>query len=62
MAIGGNVTGDWDTGPRVIIRNSNSNILTDPKDPRWNGLDKLEAVRHYMMETNFNPYFKISPE
>lgn len=62
MAVGGGAQGDWDTGPRVIIRNSNSNIITDPKDPRWNGLDKIEAVRHYMVETNFNPYFKISPE
>lgn len=62
MAIGGGAQGPEDIGPRVIIRNSNSNILTDPKDPRWNGLDKIEAVRHYMNETNYNPYFKISPE
>lgn len=62
MAIGGGAQGKDDQGPRIIVRNSYSNIISDRNDSRWEGLDKIEAIRHFMNETNYNPKFKISQE
>ena len=62
MAIGGFAQGKDDQGPRIIVRNSYSNIISDRNDSRWEGLDKIEAIRHFMNETNYNPKFKISKE
>ena len=62
MAIGGLAQGKDDQGPRIIVRNSYSNIISDRNDSRWEGLDKIEAIRHFMNETNYNPKFKISKE
>ena len=62
MAIGGGAQGKDDQGPRIIVRNSYSNIISDRNDSRWEGLDKIEAIRHFMNETNYNPKFKISKE
>ena len=62
MAIGGGAQGKDDQGPRIIIRNSYSNIISDRNDSRWEGLDKIEAIRHFMNEINYNPKFKISQQ
>ena len=62
FAAGGGAQGDDEDDPRVIIRNSHSNIITDHNDKRWDGLDEIEAIRHFMNETNYHPNFKISPE
>lgn len=62
MAIGGGAQGKDDQGPRIIVRNSYSNIISDRNDSRWEGLDKIEAIRHFMNEINYNPKFKISQQ
>ena len=63
FAVGGGAQGPGDEdNPRAIIRNSHSNIITDRNDKRWDGLDEIEAIRHFMNETNYHPNFKISPE
>lgn len=60
MAIGAGLNGI--DGPRRIVRNPYSNIITDPDDPRWESLDKIEAIRHYMDETKYVPKFQLSPQ
>ena len=62
IAIGGGAQGKDDQGPRIIVRNSYSNIISDRNDSRWEGLDKIEAIRHFMNEINYNPKFKISQQ
>ena len=62
MAIGGGAQGKDDQGQRIIVRNSYSNIISDRNDSRWEGLDKIEAIRHFMNEINYNPKFKISQQ
>lgn len=62
MAIGGGAQGKDDQGPRIIVRNSYSNIISDRNDSRWEGLDKVEAIRHFINEINYNPKFKISQQ
>lgn len=62
FAVGGGAQGPEDMGPRVIIRNSHSNIIPDHNDDRWYSLEKIEAIRHYMEETGYTPNFETSPE
>lgn len=60
MAIGEGLNGI--EGQRRIVHNPYSTAISNPNDPRWEALDRVESIRHYMDETNYAPTFKFSPE
>lgn len=60
MAIGEGLNGI--EGQRRIVHNPYSTAIPDPNDARWEALDRVESIRHYMDETNYAPTFKFSPE
>lgn len=59
MAIGGGENGI--DGQRRIVHNPYQ-INMENTDSKWKALDKIEAVRHYMSESNYYPTFNLTNE
>jgi len=60
MAWGAGMNGSYPNSPRSILVNPFNKNMIFPE--RRRGLQMIEAVRHKMDETNYQPNFPISPE
>jgi hypothetical protein len=60
MAWGGGANGTSPNEPRVIVVNPFNQHTADPQ--KREGLIKLEAARHFMDETGYDPKFEITKE
>ena len=60
MAMGGGENGTSQSDPRTIVVNHNNPMMYLPENRR--GLQRIEAIRHKMGETHYNPSFQITPE
>jgi hypothetical protein len=60
MAWGGGENGSDPSTPRSIVINPMNQFMTSPE--KRAGLERIEAIRHKMGETNYVPQFAITPE